>query len=1007
MAHTVDEVNVLIKAQAEQFQKEINRVNSKLDSISTHAAKASAGVAAGAKGMGLKMLGLGAVVGAVSAITQKAMAAIAASTGSAIKRFDTLNNFPRVMQNLGISADTSQKSINYLAKKLEGLPTTLDEATTAVQRLTATNGNLRASTAIYLALNNAILAGGADAQLQASAMEQLQQAYSKGKPELQDWKTLMQAMPAQLKQIANAMGYMDSSQLYDALQNGRASMDDFMQTVVRLNKEGVNGLSSFEQQAAGATGGVATSFANMKNAIVRGLATCMDAIGQSNIAGFFNFVRDVISTASNYVAAFIKLVVSAINAIRALFGQSSIGAKNVESSGAKASDSMANVGKAAQGSTKDIGNTAKAAKKLQKQLAGFDEMNVLSKQDTSGSGGSGGGGGGSASPSYNVSGIDFDDSGISKGADKVNAIFEGIKKAVKGVFGGINFDNIAKSFKKLGGDIDKFFKPAKRILSDVWERIKPFINWAGNWLLPAFLNALGGAINFIGAVLGKTWDYFLKPFIDMFLAPIAHFTGGVIILVLNGIGEALRWIAGNQIAISVITGVVSAIASYHGILLAVKAVSTAYQFITGTITAAMIASNASFIAATSSVGLYSVGITTATTATSIGTAASYLLNTALAVLKGAFSALGGPIGIIAAAIGGLVTIFGIFGNKTDENKGKLSEHDTQLDKNRDGVLQYTEVIDGASDALLAMSDAELGLFRAEETQRQKLEALKELTRNYGISVEQAREMVKTNTNALGLSNEKWRELKRTVLESENANHRVNAAQRKVKDAQDEAQKMANKLKDEYDGVVNKMTAMNIIGDKTQSDFDKLKNKAKELADKIKETGASVGELRDYTGLAYDSGKALINGVIRGVEDRRGALKLTMNNLAREMQTDFRNIHGIHSPSKVFASFGNYIDEGLSIGIQKGSGGVISSLSELSDSMQKTLNSPSLSEISLPSLNTNFSDRLQQQLDVSIERRPIQVNNRLKIEIDGREIEARITELQNDRSFLQNYPALNF
>lgn len=508
MAHTVDEVNVLIKAQAEQFQKEINRVNSKLDSISTHAAKASAGVAAGAKGMGLKMLGLGAVVGAVSAVTQKAMTAIAASTGSAIKRFDTLNNFPRVMQNLGISADTSQKSINYLAKKLEGLPTTLDEATTAVQRLTATNGNLRASTAIYLALNNAILAGGANAELQASAMEQLQQAYSKGKPELQDWKTLMQAMPAQLKQIANAMGYADATQLYDALQNGRASMDDFMQTVVRLNKEGINGLSSFEQQAAGATGGVATSFANMKNAIVRGLAACMDAIGQSNIAGFFNFVRDVISTASNYVVAFIKLVVSAINAIRALFGQGSIGAKSVESSGAKASDSMANVGKAAQGSTKDIGNTAKAAKKLQKQLAGFDEMNVLSKQDTSGSGGSGGGGGGSASPSYNVSGIDFDDSGIQKNASEVDKIVEQIKTKFKDL-GNFIFENFSKTLSRASS----IFKSLGSIASKTAGFISNSFEKNSGKISSAFETSFSGAT--------KLWDSLLNSLLagsDGFLA---------------------------------------------------------------------------------------------------------------------------------------------------------------------------------------------------------------------------------------------------------------------------------------------------------------------------------------------------------------------------------------------------------------------------------------------------------------------------------------------------------
>lgn len=527
MAQTVDELNVLIKAQTEQFQQEIDLVNRKLSAISKAATQASGGVTAGFKNMGMKAAATGAVMGVVSAITQKALAAIAAGTGDAVKRLDTLKNFPRVMQNLGVGAKDSQPAIDYLSKKLEGIPTTLDEATTAVQRFTATNGNLRASTAMYLALNNAILAGGANAQLQASAMEQLQQAYAKGKPEMQDWKTLMQAMPAQLKQIANAMGYMDSSQLYDALQSGKSSMDDFMRAAVRLNTEGINGLGSFEQQAAGATNGIATSFINMRNAIVRGIAACMDAIGQSNIAGFFNVVKDIILTASNYVAAFIKLVLTAVNAIRSLFGMGSIGAKNVASSGGQAADSMANVGKAAQGSTKDIGNTAKAAKKLQKQLAGFDEMNVLSQQDTGGSGGSGGSGGGGGAPSYDVSGIGFDDSGIGKGVDKVNEIFEKLKDSLKG----INFNPLLNSFKDLAIVLTPFmgalYKGVKFFFNDV---IKPITRWTVEKGVPTFFRLLAGALKIItpvidGAVDGLKglWNGFLKPIIGFVAEPIIVF----------------------------------------------------------------------------------------------------------------------------------------------------------------------------------------------------------------------------------------------------------------------------------------------------------------------------------------------------------------------------------------------------------------------------------------------------------------------------------------------------
>jgi len=789
MAHTVDEVNVLIKAQAEQFQKEINRVNSKLDSISTHAAKASAGVAAGAKGMGLKMLGLGAVVGAVSAITQKAMAAIAASTGSAVKRFDTLNNFPRVMQNLGISADTSQKSINYLAKKLEGLPTTLDEATTAVQRLTATNGNLRASTAIYLALNNAILAGGANAELQASAMEQLQQAYSKGKPELQDWKTLMQAMPAQLKQIANAMGYADATQLYDALQNGRASMDDFMQTVVRLNKEGINGLSSFEQQAAGATGGVATSFANMKNAIVRGLAACMDAIGQSNIAGFFNFVRDVISTASNYVAAFIKLVVSAINAIRALFGQGSIGAKSVESSGAKASDSMANVGKAAQGSTKDIGNTAKAAKKLAKQLAGFDEMNVLSKQDTSGSGGSGGGGGGSASPSYNVSGIDFDDSGISKGADKVNAIFEKMKDSLKG----FNFDKIGKAFKRFGDDIDKFIKPAKKILSDVWEMLKPFIHWAGNELLPSFMNALGGAIRLVGRVLATVWEAYLKPFIDFFLIPLAELAGGAIVSFLNGIGDAFRNIANNKGLSEFIVGVSVAIG---GLVVAIKAKNAIDGLRAGIITlrAVMLSSPAAMAAVSAKIGALGTAFVLAGGGVAGFKAAIIAAVTGVnKAILGAFSAIMAHPLILAGAgiIAGVAFIFGSVKSaieQTDSATRKAQSSAKALDVANSQLSEATKKVQTAEENLnnarKTLADAGLQQIQAIKDQKQAQDELLKTERERGVTYE----VLKSQVDNSILSYQNMTSAQQSVYE---AGLRLDSANSQVKLSQDNLTKATN------------------------------------------------------------------------------------------------------------------------------------------------------------------------------------------------------------------------
>lgn len=204
----------------------------------------------------------------------KTLSMITNNMDSAISRVDTMNNFPKVMKNLGIEAKDSEKSIATLNKKLKGLPTSIDQGAMAVQRFTSANGDVEESTKIFLAINNAILSGGANAQIQASALEQLSQAYAKGKPDMMEWRSMMSAMPAQLKQVAQAMGYVSSADLGEALRadGGEAEFQRFIETMKKLNIEGINGFASFEEQAKGSTGGISTSVKNMKTAIVRGVA---------------------------------------------------------------------------------------------------------------------------------------------------------------------------------------------------------------------------------------------------------------------------------------------------------------------------------------------------------------------------------------------------------------------------------------------------------------------------------------------------------------------------------------------------------------------------------------------------------------------------------------------------------------------------------------------------------------------------------------------------------------
>lgn len=455
------QVNITINADGSQAEKAIGGVSKSLNGLNASSTKAMAsGVA------------LGTVIGT---LVSKAFATLSNELDGAISRLDTLNNFPRVMQNLKVSSQDADKSIAILSEKLRGLPTSLDDAARSVQRFTAANGNIKASTAMFLALNNAILAGGQSTEIQKTALEQMSQAYTKGRADAMEWRAMLQAMPAQMNQIAKAMGYTSSAlggDLQTAMQNGEVSMNDFMATIVKLNNEGVDGFASFAEQAKSATNGVGTSIANLKLSIQRGLADIMNAIGQSNIAGFFNGIASAISTVSSYVVAFVKVMVAAVNAIKALFGGGKSSAKETSNAVADAGVSAGGLAGNANDASKGLGSANKKAKQLKKTLASFDEMNVLQEPQSSGSGGGAGGG---SNAMADIGKIDFGDlwGEMDVGASKADKIAERIKTAFKNAFDAISktksFDSLKNAFTKVGNAITTNWNKAFGNLKSITE----------------------------------------------------------------------------------------------------------------------------------------------------------------------------------------------------------------------------------------------------------------------------------------------------------------------------------------------------------------------------------------------------------------------------------------------------------------------------------------------------------------------------------------------------------
>lgn len=280
--------------------KQVKVLNNELDKVAEKGKKGSTS---------LKNFALGV---AVFSLAKKGVDLLVSSLDGAIKRFDTLEKFPRVMKAMGHSTEDVASSTDKLANGIDGLPTTLDEVVGTAQRLTSITGNLRKSTDTTLALNNAFLASGASSADASRGLDQFSQMLSAGTVDLQSWKTLQETMPYALQKTAESFGFAGKSaqrDFYAALKSGQITFDQFSNRLVELDK----GVGGFAELARENSKGIATSFNNLKNAVVRGVAGTIKALDDlskevsgKTIAEHFDSMKVVITAAFKVVNGAIK-----------------------------------------------------------------------------------------------------------------------------------------------------------------------------------------------------------------------------------------------------------------------------------------------------------------------------------------------------------------------------------------------------------------------------------------------------------------------------------------------------------------------------------------------------------------------------------------------------------------------------------------------------------------------------------------------------------------------------
>lgn len=236
------------------------------------------------------------------------------SLDKAIDRFDTLQRFPKVMQSLGHSSKDVAQSTKLLSEGIEGLPTTLDTVVATTQKLTSMTGDLKQSTKLTIALNNAFLASGASTEDASRGLQQYTQMLSAGKVDMQSWKTLQETMPYALQKTAESFGFAGASaqkDFYAALQSGQITFKDFSKRLIELN-QGTNG---FAEMAKKNSEGIKTSFGNIVNAVAKGIANVIDAFDKMSKAVTGKSIAQNLDGIKSVVNNVFKAIVDSIRAV--------------------------------------------------------------------------------------------------------------------------------------------------------------------------------------------------------------------------------------------------------------------------------------------------------------------------------------------------------------------------------------------------------------------------------------------------------------------------------------------------------------------------------------------------------------------------------------------------------------------------------------------------------------------------------------------------------------------
>jgi len=246
-------------------------------------------------------------------VISKTFSELASNMDGAIKRFDTLQNFPKVMKNFGVTSEEASESVNRISDTIQGLPTSLEQAVGGVQSLFMVTKNLKEAEDLFTSINDsAMIFANGSGEAVDRFIYGYKQALSMGKVKAQEFNQMNEAIPGLMDKVAEKMG-LSFIELKEGLSEGDIAIEDFNNALKLLDSEGVGTMTAMRDAAFDATGGIGTALQNLKNRIARGLTEVIGALDEAladygGIAGVINKLSKKIADTLTSIGKALKTI---------------------------------------------------------------------------------------------------------------------------------------------------------------------------------------------------------------------------------------------------------------------------------------------------------------------------------------------------------------------------------------------------------------------------------------------------------------------------------------------------------------------------------------------------------------------------------------------------------------------------------------------------------------------------------------------------------------------------